>query len=307
MADSGDESMFDASYKIARVWGIPIKIHISLIVLFVLLAFGAQQAGGPMAILEVLGLEVLVFTSIALHELGHSFVAIRKGCRVREITLLFIGGAAQMEEIPKKPLDEFQMAIAGPAVSLLLCVGFWEVGRLIPLERTYWPFPFWPRLHILCNLVQFVGVINLSLAVFNLLPSFPMDGGRVLRAVLTTKLGRLRATYVAARVGRVLAIVFGISAVLLKLNWVLLVIAFFIFTAAGNEYRMVKMQEEAKQRGGFNLWPPFYGEPPPLPRDDAGGSQVIISPPPYEKGPKRKTDIHSADEDDPFRDMFGHS
>jgi Zn-dependent protease len=299
--------MFNASYRIARVWGIPIKIHISLIALLAILAFAAQQSGGAMAIVGVLLLEVLVFTSIALHELGHSFVAIRKGCRVREITLLFIGGAAQMEEIPRKPLDEFEMAVAGPAVSLLLCVGFWEVGRFIPLEQSYWPFPLWARLQILCNFVQFVGVINLSLALFNLLPCFPMDGGRVFRAALSAKLGRLRATYIAARVGRALAIVFVVFAIYPRTNWVLLVIAFFIITAAGNEYRMVKMQEEARQRGGFNLWPPVYDEPPPLPHDDSGGNQVIISPPPYEKGPTRKTAIHSTDEDDPFRDMFGHS
>jgi Zn-dependent protease len=305
--DSGDKLMLGASYKIMTVWGIPIKIHISLIVLLVILAFAAERAGGTMAILEVLRLPVMVFICIALHELGHSFVAIRKGCRVREITLLFIGGAAQMEDIPRRPLDEIQMAIAGPLVSVFLFAALWFGGSFLPLERFRFTFPLWQQIHIIGNYVQFIGVVNLSLALFNLLPSFPMDGGRVFRAALATRLGRLRATYVAVMTGRAMAVAFGVSAIFFSANWFLLVIAFFIFTAAGNEYRMVKMQEEAKQRGGFNLWPPIYDEPPPLPRDDRSGNQVIISPPPYEKGPTRKTAIHSTDEDDPFRDMFGHS
>jgi len=112
--------MFKASYKIATVWGIPIKIHISLIFLLAFLAWRSGALGNWRSLFEILLLETIVFSSIALHELGHSFVALRKGVRVREITLMFMGGAAQMEEIPRKPADEFLMAIAGPAVSVAL-------------------------------------------------------------------------------------------------------------------------------------------------------------------------------------------
>ena len=245
-----------------------------------------------------------ILISIVLHELGHSAVAIRKGCRVREITLLFMGGAAVMERIPSKPLDEFLMAIAGPLVSLALGILGITAGLMLPKTTS----GFSSR-----DLLLYLGQLNISLLLFNLLPAFPLDGGRVFRAVLTPKFGRLRATRVAARLGQFMAVLFGILGfVVLQFlheptGLITVVIAFFIFTAAGNEYRMVKMQEEAKQRGGFNLWPPIYDEPPPLPDDDTGRNQVIISPPPYEKGPTRKTDIHSTDEDDPFRDMFGHS
>jgi Zn-dependent protease len=283
--------MFRGSYQIARIMGIPIKVHISLIILLILLVQDFQLINGLLV-----GVGLLV--SIVLHELGHSMVAIRKGCRVREITLMFMGGAAVMENLPTRPMDEFLMAIAGPAVSLLLAIGGIYAGLHVPHDLAA-PFGM--------NIILWLGLINASLVIFNLLPSFPMDGGRVFRAALTPKLGRVKATAIAARTGQFMAVLFGIiglfgiPGVVHGENWTLVVIAFFIFTAAGNEYRMVKMQEEARQRGGFNLWPPVYDEPPPLPDDDSGsGNQVTISPPPYEKGPTRKTSIHSTDEDDRF-------
>jgi len=106
------------SFKIATAWGIPIRIHISLIALLALVGIWAKaQEGWPSALWNV-SLLAAVFASITLHELAHSLVAMRKGVRVRDITLLFIGGAAQMEEIPRKPADEIQVAIAGPLFSL---------------------------------------------------------------------------------------------------------------------------------------------------------------------------------------------
>ena len=272
-----------SSYKIGTVFGIPIRVHISLLimVLFLVMEFG---------LLAGILIEIGLATSIVLHELGHSLVAIRKGCRVREITLMVIGGAAQMERIPTRPLDEFVMAIAGPLVSLTL--GFLGVfgGAHIRLPQAG-PYGV--------NILEFLGIINFGLTFFNLLPSFPMDGGRVLRALLTPKMGRLKATFIAARLGKIMAICFGLFAFLsTPKKWILVAIALFVYIAAGNEYRMVQMQERAKGFGGFTS-----------PEDDSaemGGSddKVSIGPPPYDKRRQSKTEIHSVD-DDPF-DAFKH-
>jgi len=298
----GVNDMFGPSYKIARVWGIPIKVDMSLIILLVVVAISLIRAGaGPLGILLVLLMEVGIFMSIALHELGHSFVAIRKGCRVREITLMFIGGAAQMERIPTRPLDEFLMAIAGPAVSVGLGTLFWLGGARLPLTNDLWPFPLVEHLAIRCNVIQYVGVINIGLALFNLVPAFPMDGGRVLRSILTPKFGRLKATFIAARLGRFMALAFGIVGIYPPINPIYIAIAFFIFVSAGNEYRYVQMQEAAR-RQGFGSWVPFDT---PSRSNGNEDDQVTISPPPYEKGPDRKTEIRPADDDHPFRNIFG--
>jgi len=272
------------SYKLITVWGIPIKIHISLLLMVLILAL---QLGLVSGVLLALGLAA----SIVLHELGHSIVAIKKGCRVREITLLCIGGTARMERIPTKPLDEFLMAIAGPAVSLALGLGFLAVGSRLPLPFAQ-PYPL--------NIVQLVGLTNIGLLIFNLLPSFPMDGGRVLRSALTPKMGRLRATFIAARLGRVMAVLFGIYGFFAS-NLILIFIAFFIFIAAGNEYRIVRMQEAAKQAGhDTDTWPPF--ETPA--QNDADRDTVTIGPPPYEEGPGSQSEIRSSEPTDSARNLF---
>ena len=262
--------MFGNSYKIATVWGIPIKIHMSLIVVVAFVTLNAGWSGGPGAMLDRILIAIGLFTSVALHELGHSFVAIRKGCRVREITLMFMGGAAQMERMPRRPLDEMLMALAGPAVSLALgLLGFFGGRQLMRIGISY------PGL-----IIYILGWINFFLAGFNLLPSFPMDGGRVLRAMLTPKIGRLRATFIAARLGKIMAVLFGLYGFLAEQrNWVLVAIAFFIYTAAGREYRVVQMEEAARRGEDGPFWNPFA--PPPEPGPPPSDDDVVISPPPY--------------------------
>lgn len=276
--------MFTGSYKIATVMGIPIKVHISLLLMVLFLS---ADFGFFYGLLLTFGLVI----SISLHELGHSAVALRKGCRVREITLMCIGGAAHMERIPTRPRDEFLMALAGPAVSLVLGIaGVYGGAHLgLPPIRSFG-----------LNIVQVVGVINLALVIFNLLPSFPMDGGRVFRALLTPKLGRLKATHVAARLGQIMAIVFGFYAFFSEpRRWFLIAIAFFIYIAAGNEYRMVEMEETA--RGRYRPWePPEPEDDFEVPPDD---DSVIISPPPYKKR-RSRTRIQHEDQN-PFRGLFG--
>lgn len=268
--------MFTTSYQVAKIWGIPIRVHISLLIALFIVAqqTGPEFGGSWLGWIAGFVLGIGFFTSIVLHELGHSIVAIRKGARVREITLMVVGGAARIERLPEGPRDEFAIAIAGPAVSLLL-------GLLFFFGAPYVPVP--PRWGYL---IQLLGVINLGLLVFNLLPAFPMDGGRVLRALLTRKLGRLRATAAAARIGQIIAILFGFHG-LTHHNYILVAVAVFVFISAGNENRMVIRQERAKR--GEPRWP-FFGpitvDPPPGDVD-----KVIISPPPYEQGPGSESDV----------------
>lgn len=280
-----------SEYRIGRVWGIPINLHISLFLLMAYMAYRGAMTGGWKALVFILVFEVLLFSSIALHELGHSFVAIRKGCRVREITLMFIGGAAQMEQIPRRPRDELLMAIAGPAVSVV--VGTLAISGSLLLPATRDSLSEW-----IAALFSFVGWANLILAGFNLLPAFPMDGGRVFRAMLTPTFGRLHATRIAALTGKGVAVlfvvvgIFGLPGVpFLKDGSIgLLLIAGFVFMIGEREYRQVQVEELMRSRGFGDGAPP---PPPPSDRETPplDDHTVLISPPPYAKGPAQKAEI----------------
>ncbi|MBC8206717.1 MAG: site-2 protease family protein [Kiritimatiellales bacterium] len=231
--------MIKRSYNLTAVMGIPIRVHLTLVILLLFVAFTRGLSGVLIA--------VGVFASVALHELGHSWVAIRKGCQVREIMLLPIGGVAKMSHIPSRPRDEFLIAAAGPLASFLLAVLFWLLTATGGFTQFF------------INLF----VINLMLCLFNLLPSFPMDGGRIFRAFMTPRLGRLKATALAARIGRIMAVAFGIFG-LFNGNFILILIAIFIYNAAGAEYRAVYAQHMSQE------W--FTVEPQ---------ADIHVSPPPY--------------------------
>lgn len=267
------------SFKLISVFGIPIRIHISLIALLGIVAALGWSMKESEYILFNIALLGIVFTSIALHELAHSLVAIRKGCKVREITLMFVGGAAEMEDIPRNPADEIQVALAGPLFSILLAALALAGGAYLPL-KAFLP-SIWSDHPI--NLLQFTGQANLTLALFNLLPAFPMDGGRVFRALVSRKIGFLPATFVASRLGRVFAIIMGIVG-FRNGWWSLIIIAIFLFRAAGREFDYVLRQELQNSMQKMNQWlqggNPFS---PGAPTKDLGG-QVKISPPPYERG-----------------------
>jgi len=237
--------MIKRSYLLTRVMGIPVRVHITLVILLIFAAFHY----GIWGVLYMAGL----FASVALHELGHSWVAIRKGCRVREIMLLPIGGVAKMTSIPTKPMDEFLVAIAGPLTSLALSAVF------LLLSGT----------GFLMMLFASLAGINLMLGLFNLLPSFPMDGGRIFRAFMTPRIGRLKATELAARIGRILAVAGGVFG-LFHGNWILVLVAIFIYQAAGAEYRAVYMQQMSQdwftagqQDADVEVSPPPYARKAP--------------------------------------------
>ncbi len=248
--------MIKRSYLITKVMGIPIRVHITLIILLIVLTFSSGLFGLLYA--------VALFASVALHELGHSWVAIRKGCRVREIMLLPIGGVAKMDHIPSRPMDEFLVAAAGPLTSLLLAVLFGWLGR----------FAF-----IFISLRN----VNLMLCLFNLLPSFPMDGGRIFRAIMTPRLGRLKATALAARIGRIMSVAFGIFGLYEK-NFFLVLIAIFIYQAAGAEYRAIYLQQRSQdwftvgQPADLEVSPPPYArKAPPIWKKWSGKTKAFFN------------------------------
>ena len=177
-----------------------------------------------------------------------------------------LGGMAQLESMPRNPAQEVQIAAAGPAVSLVLAVAGFALYIATNLLGLY----------SLALAFGILGGINLMLALFNLLPSFPMDGGRIFRALMTPRVGRLEATRRAAKIGRGMAWVFGLIG-LYNGQFMLVAIAVFIYFAAGSEYRMVALQESMSP---FYRAPNFgFGQPPPRPDMN---SEVYVSPPPYE-------------------------
>jgi Zn-dependent protease len=257
--------MLGGAFQIAKLRGIPIRVHMTLLILLPYIGVKLAQAVGSDSLLWGLLAAVGLFASVALHELGHAFVAGAKGYPVRDILLLPIGGMAQLARMPERPRDEFQVASAGPLVSFAL---YAALTALASGSVT-------ARLPPLALLLELLGDLNLGLFLFNLLPAFPMDGGRILRAWLTPRKGRLAATHVAARAGKVMALLFGLLG-LFHGNFILVLIAFFIYFAAGAEYRAVLMQEMSRQPPPFWPWP--WNQPPAPPPDE---DDVVVSPPPF--------------------------
>lgn len=211
-----------------------------------------------------------LFASVALHELGHSIMAIGRGYPVRDIVLTPIGGVAFLARSPRRPNDELIIALAGPFVSVLLFISLWASARVMAALR-------WPEL---AGTTLFVSYINLALALFNMLPSFPMDGGRVYRAWLAKRVGRLEATRRAVRLGKIFAVLFAIVG--LFENIFLVIIAVVVWQAASAEYRIVQMQERPIFHpliSFFDMPDPF--RPPPPRRPEV--IDVEIGPPPYER------------------------
>jgi Zn-dependent protease len=205
----------------------------------------------------------LLFVLVTLHELGHSFAAQYFGFPVKQIVLSPLGGMAQLSEMPEKPVQEFIVAIAGPAVNIIIAIimGLIVLGAGLPL--------FNPLLVSggavgfgLEALFSYIFFYNIILALFNLLPAFPLDGGRIFRSLLALKLNYVQATTIAATVGRVLAIMLGLYG-LFNGGFFLLFIAIFIFTAGGQEAQMVRVRsamrgisvEQVYSRSAYYLTP----------------------------------------------------
>ena len=227
-ADRLPETNRTWAWRLGSLAGISIYIHATFILLLGWIALAHLGAGHGFAMVAQ-GLLVLgsVFAIVVLHELGHALAARRFGIATRDITLYPIGGVSRLERMPERPAQELLVAIAGPAVNGVLALAIYAGLRLSGISVSGDPLTLGGSLA-----VQLMW-INITLGVFNLLPAFPMDGGRVLRAVLALRMDRARATITAARVGRGIAVVMGIAGLL----WspMLAVVALFVWLSAGQE------------------------------------------------------------------------
>ncbi len=232
------------SIKIGKLYGIPVKLHITLILIVALITWSigsnmlliAESLRIPDPGVETgmisytigLVLAIGLFVSVLIHEMAHSIVSIKNGINVEEISLWLFGGISSMEEIPKDPNLEIKISVVGPLSSLALGAGAFVLGMLFTDP-------------ILSFVFLYLSFINFLLAGFNLIPAFPMDGGRILRALLAKKMPYAKATVRAADVGKVFAVIFGIIG--LFFNIFLILIAFFIYMAASQESQSVMVRE----------------------------------------------------------------
>ncbi|MFN8499581.1 MAG: site-2 protease family protein [Anaerolineae bacterium] len=234
--------MWNWSYSIGRVAGINIKIHVTFV--FILL-FGAMQWGGltsPGAALFGVLLTLLLFVCVTLHELGHSFVARAFGINVNDIVLSPLGGVAFLTRLPDKPLHELLIAAAGPAVNIAIALALLVVGVVAGVgSESVTSMAATLRQPSLGTLWLWLILANVSLVLFNIIPAFPLDGGRIFRSLLALGIGNVRATHVAALVGQVMAVLLGVFGVF-NGNILLVAVALFIFFAAAQENAYVRSQ-----------------------------------------------------------------
>jgi stage IV sporulation protein FB len=237
------------SLKLFSVRGIDIRLHITfpLILLWAALQFGVAGGSLSSALFGVIAVSLL-FVLVTLHELGHSVAAQHYGVPVRQIVLSPIGGVAQLRQIPDKPVEELVIAIAGPAVNLAAAVLMAILIPVLGIGTADFTAALSGGAGLTATAVfAFVFAYNIFLAVFNLIPAFPLDGGRIFRALLAMKLEYVQATNIAAAVGRGTAVLFGIYG-LFTGGIFLMLIAFFIFSAAGQEARMVRQRASLRGR-----------------------------------------------------------
>jgi len=224
------------SWKIGRFAGIDVHIHATFLLLVAFFGFSYwQQTRTLSGTLEGVGFLLALFLSVVLHEYGHALTARRFGIKTRDITLLPIGGVARLERMPEQPIQELWVALAGPAVNVVIAIALFAylvlTDTLTPLtgiSLTGGPF------------VERLMSVNLSLALFNLLPAFPMDGGRVLRALLALRMEYVRATQIAASIGQGMAFLFGLVG--LFSNPFLVFVALFVWIGAQQEASVVQMK-----------------------------------------------------------------
>jgi Zn-dependent protease len=227
------------AYRIGRVAGTDIKVHITFVLLLGWLAFEAYSTSGQAAAIDETLFILALFACVTLHEFGHILMARRFGVRTPDVILLPIGGVARLERIPEEPSQELLIAIAGPVVTLAIALVLYLGLRLAGSPEPLLP----PNV----NTGPFAGrimAVNILLLGFNLIPAFPMDGGRVLRALLATRIGLVRATRAAATVGQVLAVGMGLYG--LSGSPVLVLIAFFVFVGATTEASAVETRAAAR-------------------------------------------------------------
>jgi Zn-dependent protease len=236
--------MIGEGIPIGRIFGISIRIHISWFLIFALLVWVLTVTSQPewglaVRITAAVVTSLLFFVSVLLHELMHSRVAINNNIPVKSITLFIFGGVSQITEEPQKPGVEFRIAIAGPLTSLILSGLFYLFYFLLPAS-----------MGVVRGTLSWLGYINLALGLFNLVPAFPMDGGRVLRSIIWWRTRNLRrATQIASSIGRGIAMLMILGGIYWAFNgggfnglWIAL-IGWFIYSAASSSYQQLVLQQ----------------------------------------------------------------
>jgi Zn-dependent protease len=246
------------SWKIGRIAGIGVYVHFTFLILIAFLGIAFYQQTHSLAgVLAGMLLIACLFGIIVLHELGHALAARHYGIATRDITLLPIGGVARLERMPEKPLQELVVALAGPAVNVVLAVFFFvlaELGEGLAHDSRV--------LDAGDRLLDQLVYVNVMLVVFNLIPAFPMDGGRVLRALLATRMDYVRATQTAASIGQALALVFAFLGLFHNqfqnvpilgqfASPMLIFIALFVWMGASQEAAMVQLRSALS---GIPVW-----------------------------------------------------
>jgi len=235
------------SFRLLTVRGIDIRVHITfpLIIVWAILQFGVFSGQGLNGAVFGVIVTLLLFAIVVLHELGHSVAAQRYGVPVTQIVLLPIGGVAQLQRIPENPVQEFVIALAGPAVNGIIAVVLYLAHVVFGIGGALGG----DTMGLLAGIARggidavfdYIFAVNLFLAIFNLIPAFPLDGGRVLRALLATRLDYGRATAIAVNIGQTLAAIAGLLG-FLNGDFFLILVAIFVYMGAGQEGQLVQMR-----------------------------------------------------------------
>lgn len=263
--------MLSWSLNLFRVRGIQLAVHSSFFLLLAYVGWEGWTEGRTLGMVWTVVTFLAFFTCVVLHELGHSLTAMRFGVGVRRILLMPIGGMAEFDSIPRQPSRELLITLAGPAVNFVIAGGLWYFVRNIPDQGPLFSAD---------GFLEQLFVANLLMGCFNLLPAFPMDGGRILRALLATRMRYLKATRWAAVIGKILCVLGiivalgarqlgGLVGVEAQPLWLMAALFAFIFFAGEMEYRATlrREQEDAHWR---QVVTQLYGdrrpldEPPPL-------------------------------------------
>ncbi len=224
------------SWKLGEFAGIKVYMHATFLILIGWVALAHWIRGQSVELMLVgVGFILAIFSCVLLHEFGHALTAKKYGIKTRDITLLPIGGVARLERMPDEPLQELWVALAGPAVNIVIAAGLFV---WLNITNTMEPLS---QLSITSgSFLERLMLINIFLVAFNMLPAFPMDGGRVLRALLASRMNYSRATQIAAAIGQGMAILFGFVG--LFINPFLLFIALFVWIGAAQEASMAQMK-----------------------------------------------------------------
>lgn len=245
------------SLKIGTFFNIGVYVHWSFALLPLFVILTNLDAGASMIGFS-LGLLVALFVCVVLHEFGHALMARYFGIGTRDITLYPIGGVARLERMSEQPAEEILIAVAGPAVNIVIAVVLAVVAIvgvvLLPFD--------WIRDSIVSQFVLYLMLLNVTLVVFNMLPAFPMDGGRVFRALLSMWMPRLTATRIATGLGMLLALVLGIGGFVLTVsagspNPLLLIVAVFVLLAGQAELRYLEWKEQWERQAPIEVLPVY--------------------------------------------------